>query len=217
MRPIALLAATGGAVLGAGLWALIANLTGYEIGYVAWAVGGLVGGAAAAAGGRGAGSGVLCAVLAVAAILGGKFVAFQSSSLPELRTEIAKMLTQEVYAETMEDAQVFSALRSDEVPFFMVQREYSTADSPGEIHPFEVAEFQKTVAPELRRLNTEKPPYEVWRDDTVDRAVTELKSQISPTEALKESIGLIDLIFGFLGIATAFRLGAQPSPSNMRT
>lgn len=65
----------GGAV-GVGVWAAIAHFTGYEVGFVAWAVGGLVG-VAAILGAQGRGStslGVMTAVIAVGAILAGKLV-----------------------------------------------------------------------------------------------------------------------------------------------
>jgi hypothetical protein len=217
MRPIAILAAAGGAALGAGLWALISNLTGYEIGYVAWAVGGLVGGGAAVAGGRGSTSGVVCAAFAVVAILSGRWIAFQSSSLPELRDQLGTMLTQEVYAETMTDARDLAAIHSDEqIPQFMVDHEYTEAEHAEDVHPGEAAAFRSEVAPELRKLHAEKPSYQAWRDKTIDSAVDGVKEAASPMD-LKDSLGLIDIIFGFLGVATAFRLGGQPMPSEMKT
>lgn len=68
-------ALVGGAV-GVGLWAGIVALTGYEVGFVAWAVGGLAGlGALMGAQGRGSVAiGVIAGAIALASILGGKFI-----------------------------------------------------------------------------------------------------------------------------------------------
>ncbi len=63
------------AVIGAGVWAAIAYYTGYEIGWIAWGIGALVGFVAAKAAGDAAGDGlgIVAAVIAVLAILGGKY------------------------------------------------------------------------------------------------------------------------------------------------
>ena len=66
-----------GGVIGAAVWGAIAHFTGYEIGWIAWAVGALVGICVrvAAAGDSGAGLGAMSAVIALAAIAGGKYMA----------------------------------------------------------------------------------------------------------------------------------------------
>ncbi len=68
----------GGAIaggIGAAVWAAIAYFTGYELAMVAWGIGGFVGVVAAAAAGKdkGDGLGVIAALIAVLAILGGKY------------------------------------------------------------------------------------------------------------------------------------------------
>jgi hypothetical protein len=147
----------------------------------------------------------------VVAILAGRWIAFQSSSLPELREGLAPLLTQEVYAETMTDANDFARVSNDaQIPQFMVDHAYTEAEYAEDVLPTEVAAFRTDVAPQLREIQREKPSYETWRESTLDGAVDGIKEAVSPMEALKESIGLIDIIFGFLGVATAFRLGGQP-------
>lgn len=63
------------AVIGAAVWAAIAYYTGYEIGWIAWGIGALVGFVAAKAAGdeAGDGLGIVAALIAVLAILGGKY------------------------------------------------------------------------------------------------------------------------------------------------
>src|SRR5262245_47979123 len=66
-----------GGAIGAGLWAGLAYLTGYEIGLMACIVGGLVGfGMSAGSGGKGgAGLGVLAAIVVIFSIIAGKYAA----------------------------------------------------------------------------------------------------------------------------------------------
>ncbi|MCA9003544.1 MAG: hypothetical protein KDB61_16590, partial [Planctomycetes bacterium] len=80
----AVLGAVIGAILGAIVWAAIAAYTGYEIGWVAWGVGGAVGLGAFMMEGRGAMSGIVCGVLAVVAILAGKFMALHAIAGQEM-------------------------------------------------------------------------------------------------------------------------------------
>jgi hypothetical protein len=61
--------------IGAGIWAVIAYFTGFELGWIAWGVGLLVG-VGVAIGNKGEGSvpaGVLAAVLAILSVVGGKY------------------------------------------------------------------------------------------------------------------------------------------------
>jgi phosphate/sulfate permease len=66
------------AIVGAFVWQLIAVAFGYELGLVAWGIGGAVGMAAAMAGGRGTGIGIVCSLLALMAIFGGKHMTMAS-------------------------------------------------------------------------------------------------------------------------------------------
>ncbi|MEO1007405.1 MAG: hypothetical protein AAFX79_02455 [Planctomycetota bacterium] len=77
----ALVGALVGGIIGATIWGVIAYHTGYEIGWIAWGVGVLCGiGAVAGSGGRtGDGTGILAAVVALAAIAGGKLAAWEVS------------------------------------------------------------------------------------------------------------------------------------------
>lgn len=73
--PLAVIGAGIGAALGAVLWTVVVYLTGWEVGYVAWAVGGLAGGGALL-GSRGTAgdlTGVVAAAFALVAIAAGKY------------------------------------------------------------------------------------------------------------------------------------------------
>jgi hypothetical protein len=73
-KMIAVAAAFGVALLSAYLWKLVAVITEYELGIVAWGIGGAIGISAIALGSVGIRTGVLCGALALCAIIGGKYL-----------------------------------------------------------------------------------------------------------------------------------------------
>jgi hypothetical protein len=83
MRIGGIFGAIVGGIAGALVWGLIAKFLNIEVGYVAWAVGLAVGFLSYAMGGRGVANGILCAIVALAAIYGGKVLAIKWSATPE--------------------------------------------------------------------------------------------------------------------------------------
>ena len=75
MKPLGIVGALIGAVVGALAWGLIAWKLQVEIGYVAWGIGLLVGFLSYAMGGRGMSNGVVCAVVALISMFVGKMLA----------------------------------------------------------------------------------------------------------------------------------------------
>lgn len=149
----AYLGALGGAAVGAVAWALIAVVTGYEIGWVAWGVGVLAGGGGAYFGGRGPVGGVTCASLALAAIFAGKMGATYIEAENELESAVEKECSRELYDELREDAAIFADLDSEEdYPQFMAERGYFEVADPEEVTPGTLEEFETYSVPMLRRL-----------------------------------------------------------------
>jgi hypothetical protein len=210
VNPIALAAGAAAALAGAVLWAAIAYFTGYEIGYIAWAVGGLVGFAVAKTGGRGPACAVAAAVITVLGIFGGKLGAnwyFVEHGLDE---EWSEMLTPQLYAEMQTDAQDFAALGPDpgeaEVRRFMVEHRYTDAPEPARVDEVELADFDAWQRPVLVRFTTDPPTFEEWQERAIADARASLSSELSLASAVVEDLGPIDLIFAFLAISTAFGL-----------
>ena len=56
----------------------------------------------------------------------------------------------------------------------------------------------------LEEMATQSPNYQEWQASNLEAI-----AEISPWAMLMESFGLLDLVFAFLGIGTAFRLGSQ--------
>ena len=77
MKATGIIGAIVGGIAGALVWGAIAKFLNVEVGYVAWAVGLAVGFLSYAFGGRGIANGVLCAIVALLSIYGGKVLAMK--------------------------------------------------------------------------------------------------------------------------------------------
>ena len=207
--PLAIVAACIAAVVGAVAWGVIAKATGYEVGYVAWGIGGLVGLAAVKVGGRGADLAVLCAGLSLVAILAGKAFAFSwavSSDLDDAKSDF----NQQAYAETQTDASDFAQLPADAdddaLRQFMHDHDFSTAAVPGGISTEEIEFFRAGQIPYFREFEHEKPSFETWRDVQYASWRAGVEAEISLVEGVQQSLGMLDLLFAFLGVSTAYGL-----------
>ena len=200
MKPFALAGALIAAVVGAAIWAGIAILTEYEIGWVAWGVGALVGFGAVLGGGHGKAMALICAGLALFSIFCGKMFAVQHYVGEYFQSSPEEFLTTEIYEETQEDIRLFAELESEEQwPQFMVERSYSIAEDAGQVEEMEVEWFRAEIVPDLRAFHAQSETYEQWRE----RRAVEL-SALSPSDLplmqiTLEGMGPMDLLFGLLG------------------
>src|SRR4051794_10714990 len=90
MKPAGIIGALVGGVIGAVLWGVIVSVTNFEIGYMATGVGFLVGYGSAKLGGRGKVNGVLCAIIALLSMFGGKVMTLRLIAPAGLRAELIK-------------------------------------------------------------------------------------------------------------------------------
>lgn len=200
MNPLAILGAVIGAAIGAGIWGAITHFTGYEIGYVAWAVGGLAGGGAVMLGGQGKTLGVLVAAIALLGMLGGKAVATHLS----LKGDIAEVF----YEEIRNDAAAFAAV-DDEDGFrrFMVDHGYTEASTVGGISEEDLQYFLEARVPMLERLHKEQLSQEDWADAGESQEFfADIASSVNYLDIVSANMGLLDIVFGFLGVSTAFSM-----------
>jgi len=192
----AIVAACVGGLVGAIIWGAIAHFTGYEIGYIAWGIGALIGFLSAAAGGEGSTNGAICAVVAVLSLVAGKGLAVKFVLDKELKAALHPM-----YVEMQSDAQQFKAVSSkDDYPQFMFDHDYTVEESAADVGSAELAEFETETVPILEGLN------DGWSYKQFEKHLTAGTNMIM--EGLKESFGIIDVIFFLLGIATAYKIGA---------
>jgi len=208
---VAIVAAVAAALVGAWLWRFAAVTFGYEFGLIAWGIGGAVGFAAASAGSRGVQAGVLCAVIALGSIVLGKYWAY-SAIVDQLQDAISGVSAEfdeemyDYYEEETEDARLFvrGSGSDDFVRRFMVERGYTDATDPARVSAYELADFREYVEPTLREMAESQPDFEEWQESSVDAL-----DQISPWAMMREGFGILDILFAFLGIGTAFRLGSR--------
>ena len=110
------------------------------------------------------------------------------------------------FEEEIEDARLLinGSGSDDFVRRFMVERGYTDATDPARVSAAELADFRDYVEPALREMAHSTPDFEEWQASSV-----EALDEISPWALMRESFGLLDIVFVLLGVGTAFRLGSQ--------
>ncbi|MCP4769014.1 MAG: hypothetical protein GY875_22480 [Gammaproteobacteria bacterium] len=199
------------AVLGALLWYFIAVTFEYEFGWIAWLIGGAIGYAALATGARGIATGVVCGMLVIVSICGGKYmtVASYQAELAEMMStplEFEGIDMQAFYRQEINDARVFATLGDDDASlrYFMVEYEYSEFSKIPLITDDELEMFREYTAPRLKDIHLNRPSFDEWRQYSLGTI-----EDLSTFDLMVDSLGLIDFVFFFFGIGTAFRLASH--------
>jgi hypothetical protein len=203
-----------GGLVGALLWGGISAVTGYEIGIVAWALGGMVGGGALLMGGGGKSLAIACGLIAALSIIGGKLATsvfvLGSALESEIRSELESNFTPALHSELNEDARAFLQLSGEhEYARFMVEREFTIEP----VLPAEIEEFKVHWVPLLRRWGVSPKPYPEARKEYVEirlpTSLAAVRTEVGHVDVLKESFGLLDIVFFGLGIFTAYGMVAR--------
>jgi len=192
------LGAIAGGVLGAGLWAAVSYVTGYEIGWIAWAVGGLTGAGMAIGnqmrGGRTAG--LLAAAVALAAVLGGKLGAAHFYA--------QKMIDEHAASLTMDDARDYLAMK--------VEREFEE----GGVDVGEPLDEEAAYAPEV--IVERDRRWAAMSEDDHQKFMASFKADV--TGEGQDAAGALTIVsfvlnfglFGFLwlglAVSTAYKFGS---------
>ncbi len=74
-----------------------------------------------------------------------------------------------------------------------------------------LADFKESWVDELRELHADPPPYEEWREREIDTFVDSVLAEESFTEIVIADLGLLDALFAFLGLATAYGIASGGS------
>lgn len=202
-----------GGVVGAGAWGIIAYLTGYEIGWIAVGVGFVTGlGVAIGSKGRaGVMGGILAAVIALVAVAGGKFFAVE-------------MLAQK-YTSSNEFKNEIAAIELEESDLVMYVADLMAADMTAKGQPInwpsgmtvETASEEKDYPPELwkdaaaRWKALDDATKEQYRMDLrrqMEEAATLMVNTVGAAQGFVESFSLFDLLWAFLAVGAAFRVGS---------
>ena len=209
-------AIVGGAVagtVGALIWAGIAYFTGYELGWIAWAVGGLVGFGVlvGSAGERSNTAGVVAVVVAVVALLGAKYMTVQM-----LLGNDAE-ITDAFVSGLQEDELVISYLADDVAAQFA--DEGRPVDWPAGVDPSQATtrvEYPPDVwnAAQGRWDNMSHTEREQFRADltemvsaNVTEAMDAIRGELTQV-GFMGSFGPLDLIFFGLAVVTAYKVAA---------
>lgn len=187
-----------GGFVGMLAWFWLIKLTGYEIGFAAWGVGVLVGLGAKLLGKQGSTMlGIVAGACALVAIVGGQYLAAKSAVDEELA-----QWADEAFNERLKYAQTAAKVETDEDIRAFIAKDYEVAAS--EISNEQVRDFRETELPELRDLASGKTTKEAFNKD-----FNELKdSFVYKFLLLKESIGLFTLLWLFLGVGSAYKMGS---------
>lgn len=202
-------AAAAAALVGALVWKFIATVFGYELGIVAWGIGGAVGYAALSLGSRGQLCGIVCGALALVAILGGKYMVV-SSVQDEVLAMFEESFTSEEFNYISEEQQEIAAYYVENVHSegdlreFIVEYGYSEYDEPEQVSQEEIDDFKAYVAPMLEGMADGEFDMAAWMRESYENEM----EGISNWELYQASFGAIDLLFLFLGVGTAFKLGS---------
>ena len=203
----ALVAAGFAALAGALIWKMVAVAFDYELGLIAWGIGGMIGYAALRNGSSGNTAGVVCALLALISIWGGKYLAYDTlkaqmfdvMNMPEFdqsmqlayadEKAMAKRYFESVYDETTKKQFIFN-------------QGLTEALSPNQVSQQEIDSFDTYDLPRFTRIIQQQPTFEQWMSNEVQPEI----SNLSTSDIMQESFAPIDLLFLLLGMGTAFRL-----------
>ncbi|MBK9139453.1 MAG: hypothetical protein IPM17_11945 [Verrucomicrobia bacterium] len=197
------LGAVGAALLGMLVWYLIIVSTNTEFGIIAWGVGGLTGlGCRLLGGGYSQKLGIIAGACAFVAIVGGEYLATRSAY-----NKFLDAMMDEAWEQHLAYAKEADQLTTDdEIKAFLAKHgseEGEPAIAPETITADQVREFRQEDLPELKKIargGTSKAGFERKVREHLDAA--EMQSLI-----LKDSFSLWTLLWLFLGVGTAYRLG----------
>jgi hypothetical protein len=197
-------------VAGALVWAGIAVSTGYEIGWLAWGIGAAVGAAVAWGSVGSKANGSIAVVIAVVAILGGKFASVEMSISKEVKAaneDISKSIdSDDEYVMTwLADVIVASAKdkgKRVEWPAGVTAETASEKkDYPGEI--WAMTEIAWSTMSEEKKASFKSEVQEQVQAN-VDLYMSSVRG-----EGFMASFSPFDIVFFFLAISTAYRIASK--------
>jgi len=197
-----------GGVVGALIWAAIARYANVEIGWIAWGVGGLVGfGSACFSGGReDDAAGALAAVVAIAAVAGGRYWAYAWVIEDKISTSMVNKIhiddTQAIVS--IEHAVLKEYTDAGKAIKWPAGKSEDDAENPDDF-PKDIAADAK--ARYARMSSEDQENYKTALQSHIVGTVQSMKSQIAQV-GFMDSFSAIDILFGFLAVTTAFAVAS---------
>jgi hypothetical protein len=210
MNVSGILGGVAGGLVGALVWVLVGYFTGYEVGYIAWGVGLLAGlGLRYFAGGvqESTAQGVAAAVIAIACIVGAKFVV-ATLQAADWTKEVAVGIDGSTF--TDDDMIMQEANRTMEAreakgkpqkwPDFESETAPTLADYPADVRKEATAQWRK-----LSHAEQEKAKQELAAAQ--QQFVAELSADLHSL-MIENMFTAWDLLWAFLAVGTAYKIGA---------
>ncbi len=112
---------------------------------------------------------------------------------------------EEYYQQDLKAAEAFSdgVESKEELIKFMNEHGYSEFYEVENITDEEIADFNEYVVPHLKKIAEEQPSFEEWAKGSFGDALND----VSTMELVKSDIGIMGIIFLFLGVGAAFKIG----------
>lgn len=205
---MAVIAGVVAGAIGAALWAAISYFANAEVGYIAWGIGFLTGYAVArfVEDDANAFTGVIAASCAVVAVLVGKYAAAHLGTHDALQRMNAQ--PPQINAEMMinsyaHDIAEERAAKGQPVRFAGNKKQEDVrklADFPADVQQAAKERWEKMPAGEQTAAIEQ-------RTEEVQQLFQNLRGAIAQ-QAFRESFGIFDLLWFFLAVGTAFRLGS---------
>lgn len=198
-----------GGLVGAAAWAAVSHFLELEIGWLAWGIGVLVGlGAQRALDGEATpATGAMAAVVALLAVLGGKWVAVHLWVTTETEAALAETssVSDELATSYLADA---VALEREEAGDVLVwpERDPDLLPAYEEDYPADVWAEAASRWDDLSPA--ERTDYKAARLEEMHTNIRDWSSAVK-VEAFQGSFGGLDLLFLGLAIVTAFKLGSS--------
>jgi hypothetical protein len=182
------------AIVGMLGWFLLIKVTGVEIGYAAWGVGAITGLGARLAGGEGGSKlGLMAGLFALMAIIGGQFLAVKSFTQKEIDKEA---LT--TYQDEMDFAKQAMAAGTIAETKAMIAKHFEE----------DVSDVTDEKIDNLREFIAGKPSQAEYIR-TVNKSMQAITNTFSMQfEMLKAGFSLFTLLWIFLGVSSAYKIGS---------
>ncbi len=176
----------------------------------------IIGGAVSKVGGEGIASGMLCALLAAAAIFGGKyaFIEYKIHQMGQEYLAEIKTLAKRSYESERELADKFSRMSDEE--FLATMKEYDDTIDDSIMDNKELfSEFRTAMIEKLGKIKSVtfeqwyNETYKQWFNKTYSAQLKKFKDQISTWDLLKKSFGVTTLLVFLAGMGIAFKVGSS--------
>lgn len=203
---LGLLGGTVGGVIGAAIWAVIAYTTGYEVGWIAWGVGVLagVGMAVGARNDTSMLSGILAAVIALGAVLAGKYIAITYMVNDHIPSSLSTAISDEDIQVHLADQLVEEYQQAGKPlvwPEGMTVEEATTeADYPKNLWADMLARWNALSPDDIEQRRA-------YLTEESKQSLSQLKSMVAD-EAFTESFSILDALWFLLAVGSAYKIGS---------